>query len=416
MEQPEASSESPDLSGRWWILVALVPSLFLVKSLWFSASAVVPQLTEEFGLTRSAQSFLTISVQLGFVVFALVSAVTNLADRMSGPRLIAVCAMLGALFNLVIPLFSPGFSGIIVMRFLTGATMAGAYPPAMKLLSTWFRHGRGMAIGFLVAALTAGSAMPHLFNSISLTGVVGHPGWRPVLYSTSACAAVGSLIAWFFLRDGPLLVQARKFDWGYAAKIFTDRPLRLANFGYLGHQWELYAVWAWGPLFLRAAYLEVGWGASWAALAGFGMIAVGALGSIGMGLFADRRGRTLSAGLSLAISGACCVLVGVFFNSPVVLTVICLIWGVFVVSDSAQFSAAVSELCDARYVGTALTMQTCSGFLVTIPGIFLIPHIVELVGWRWAFLGLVPGPMFGLLGMIRLRRMAESLKLAGGRR
>ncbi len=397
----------------WWIALAGM----LAVSLWFSASAVVPQLTAEWGLDGATQSWLTMSLQLGFVVGALLSALLNLADRIPIRGLFAVSALTGALFNAGIALFVHGPATAIALRFLTGVMLAGVYPPAMKLMASWCKEDRGLCIGLLVGALTVGSAMPHLFNALPiLGGEAGIPPWRIVLLIASASAVLAALIGGFFVKAGPLHSEVAPFEPRHAGHALSQRPLRLANFGYLGHMWELYAMWTWVPLLLLASYREAGWNEAAARLAGFGSVAIGGLGCIVAGQLADRWGRTRIAAISMAVSGGCALVAGLLFPSPGLLTVLCLVWGFAVVADSAQFSAAVSELSDSRYVGTALTMQTSLGFLLTLFTIRLVPPLVERVGWEWAFAFLVIGPAFGIVSMLRLRRLPESSAMASGNR
>lgn len=397
--------------GRWRTLVLLSLAELLGMSLWFSASAVVPQLRAEWSLSESVAGWLTIAVQLGFVCGTLLSAFLNLPDIISVRHLFAVSALAGALTNAALGAYAHGPLSAIALRFLTGLFLAGVYPPGMKIMASWFRTGRGMALGVLVGALTLGKASPYLVNS------VGSSNWRQNILLISLLAVMSGLIVLLFVDDGPHTLPAAKFDWRQATAVFSNRGVRLASFGYFGHMWELYAMWLWIPVMIRASLVSSKESAIFAEVASFLVIGCGAVGCIAAGLLADRVGRTIVTSWAMAISGSCCLVIGFLFGgNPFLLLIVAAIWGASVVADSAQFSACVTELGDPRYVGTALTMQTCVGFLLTTVSIELIPYLVKVVGWRYAFVALAPGPLLGVLAMLRLRGMPEATKIAHGRR
>jgi MFS family permease len=396
---------------RWRTLVLLAIAELLGMSLWFSGSAVVPALTREWHLSAGAAGWLTLSVQLGFVAGTLLSALFNLPDIISPRHLFTLTAICGAIVNGAFGWFAHDASVAIVLRFLTGMFLAGVYPPAMKILATWFRHGRGLALGVLVGALTLGKATPYLING------VGSANWRYNILFVSILAIAGALIVLFFVSDGPFTLPAARFDLAQIGRVFRNRGVRLANFGYLGHMWELYAMWTWIPFMIRASLAVRKSDPVLAEVGSFIVIGCGALGCVVAGLIADRIGRTIVTSVAMAVSGSCCLIIGLLFGAnPILLLIVAAIWGATVVADSAQFSACVTELGDPQYIGTALTLQTCLGFLLTTISIELIPRVEAALGWRWAFAILAPGPLFGVISMLRLRGLPEAEKIAHGHR
>ena len=380
-------------------------------SLWFSGSAVVPALTREWHLSPSAATWLTLSVQLGFVVGTLLSALLNLPDIISPRHLFTLTAIAGAVVNAAFGWFAHDASVAIVLRFLTGMFLAGVYPPAMKILATWFRYGRGLALGVLVGALTLGKAMPYLING------VGSADWRLNVLVMSILAVLGGLIVLLFIDDGPLALPAARFDWKQVGRVFHNRGVRLANLGYFGHMWELYAMWTWIPFMIRASLAVRKSNPALAELGSFLVIGCGAIGCAVAGAIADRVGRTIVTSTAMAISGGCCLVIGFLFGAnPIALLIVAAIWGASVVADSAQFSACVTELGDPQYIGTALTIQTSLGFLLTTISIELVPRFKNLVGWRYAFTILAIGPLFGVISMLRLRSLPEAEQIAHGKR
>ncbi|HEX8000609.1 MAG TPA: MFS transporter [Pyrinomonadaceae bacterium] len=403
---------STQASGeRWRVLVLLSLAELLGMTLWFSASAVMPAISAEWRLTETSAAWFTLAVQLGFVAGTLLSALLNLPDIINARHLFALSAVAAAIVNALFGLFAEQAAIGIALRFLTGFFLAGVYPPGMKIMATWFRHGRGMALGVVVGALTLGKATPYLINGL------GSPFWRDNVLFASGLALAGALIVLLFIADGPYALPAARFDVRQVFRVFQERGVRLANFGYFGHMWELYAMWTWTPVMIRASLAEQGSRPVLAEVASFLVIGSGAIGCVAGGLVADRAGRTVVTSWAMAISGSCCLIIGLLFGAhPVLLLLVAIIWGASVVADSAQFSACVTELGDPQYTGTALTIQMCCGFLLTTISIQLIPRLVQLVGWRYAFAALAIGPLLGVIAMQRLRSLPEAVKIAQGRR
>jgi MFS family permease len=395
------------------VLAILAVAELLAMAPWFSASAVSPSLAIAWQLTPASTSWLTISVQIGFVAGALVSAMLTLADRWSARRLVAGAAVVAALATAAVAVApSPGIG--IACRVITGAALAGVYPPGMKIVADWFKSGRGLAIGILVGALTLGSAAPHLIR-----WALPWQAWRWVLLAAAASAVLGGLLVLLVPNDGPFAAASPPFNLRAAPRLLRDRATALANLGYLGHMWELYAMWTWIASFIAASEsARRGFGGAvsgFAAIATFCVVGSGAIGCWLGGRYADRVGRTLVTSAAMIISGFCALTVGMLFGAhPLVLLPVLIVWGNSIVADSAQFSAAVSELAPPEYVGTALTLQTSLGFLLTCFTIYLLPRIAALIGWQWSMTVLAIGPAVGVIAMLALRRRPEARRLAGG--
>lgn len=397
-----------DPDGRFLPLGLLTAALVLGISTWFSATAVIPQLAEEWSLSPTAQAWLTISVVLGFVIGALISSALNIADRVRPQVVILIGAWGAGLANLSLIWVDEAVPGIL-LRLLTGLFLAGVYPPSFKLISTWFRRGRGMALGLLAAGIILGNALPHLANAL------GGVDWENVIFATSIMSAIGGFFA-IVVKDGPFPFPTSKFDPRQVGLVFANRGVRLASIGYFGHMWELFAMAAWFLVFFRDHLVGIGEEPlPQAAFVTFAAIAMGSVGSWLGGIVADRWGRTKFTMTMLAISGTCSLSIGLLFGRsrwPIIL--LGLIWGLTVVADSAQFSAMVTETGDQSYVGTALTMQMAIGFTISAATIWIVPLFEEVVGWRWAFSILAIGPAVGIGAMVRLRRLPEARRIAGG--
>lgn len=399
---------------KWRSVLLLALCQVMALSLWFSATAVIPILKSQYGLSGLQASLFSSAVAIGFVSGTLVSAVLSLADRIPPRTFFASAALIAASANLAIIFFDPTAATVVVFRFITGVCMAGIYPVGMKMVSTWAKRDTGLLVGLLVGALTIGSAFPHILNLLDTSGL----DWKLTLMASSLLAVGASgLIA--FVTLGSDMPKAPPFDPSLAFYAWTYKPLRFANFGYFGHMWELYAMWAWIGLFLfesfRISNLEDG--QFFANLGTFATIAAGGLGSLMAGLAADRFGRTTVTITAMAISGTCSVAVGFLFGgSPLLLILVCLIWGISIVADSAQFSTCIIELSPRNMIGTMLTIQTCIGFLISLATIHLIPLFIDLLSWHYAFAPLAIGPLLGVIAMAKLRAQPEAMSLANGHR
>jgi MFS family permease len=392
-------------------LVLIAAVQVLVLATWFSASAVVPALRTEWGISSGQATWLTASVQLGFVCGAVISATLNLPDLVPAYRLAGISAGLAAAATASVAMLADGLASAIPLRFLTGVALAGVYPPGLKLMASWFSRGRGLALGVLVGALTLGSALPHLISSSARLP------WQGALYVSSGLAVLGGVIALRYLRLGPYAKPAPPFRPTYIVTLFRQRGPRLANLGYFGHMWELYAMWTWLPAYLAASQVDRGSEAGPLPVGVMVFLAIGVSGSAGCllaGAIGDRIGRARTAALAMVISGSSCLLAAAVFGGPPLLVLlVVVVWGASVIADSGLFSTCITELVDRRYVGTALTTQTAIGFLITVVTIQLVPLLVDKWGWWSALFLLAVGPAAGAVAMLRLAASPSTSERTG---
>jgi len=382
------------------MLALLSVAELLGMSVWLAASAVAPELQARWHLSAAQAGFLTSAVQVGFVSGTLLAALLNLADVVPSRKYFAVSAVLAGTANAALLVVSGPALGLVT-RFATGFFLAGVYPPAMKMAATWFRARRGLAIGTVVGALTVGKATPYLVKAL------GGAGPEAIVRATSTAAALAALVILAGYRDGPHAFERRPFAWNLVGDVVRRRRWRLVTAGYLGHMWELYSFWTWIGAWLTASARRAAGGAGPASttLVAFLAIAVGGASCVWGGWLADKIGRERLVVLAMALSGTAALTIGFFFGGPLWLVApVAVFWGFFVIADSAQFSALVTEAVPLHAVGTALTLQTSLGFLLTTVTIQLVPYIAESSGWRWAFAVLAAGPAFGIAAIRRLNR------------
>ena len=381
-------------------LALLALAMVLGMTPWFSATVAAPGMRAEWNTTPSVSAWLTIAVQLGFVLGTFVSAVLLLSDRFSARRLASASSCLVTIATAALAWRHTGPATAIALCGLTGAALAGVYPPGIKIAAGWWRSGRGTAIGILVGALTIGSAMPNLLRALAPT-----ERWRTIILAAAACALVSASLFGLAVRDGPFQAASAPFNPRALSTVVRNRWVALATAGYLGHMWELYAMWSSIGAFWAFVMAPRALAPALAPVFAFMTIASGAIGCVVAGVAADRVGRPIVTIVAMAISATCALAIGFLTTAPlVVVTVVAAVWGVSIVADSAQFSAAITELAPSQYVGTAITLQTCLGFLLTIITIRLVPVWVHLWGWELAYVPLAIGPVAGILAMWPLWR------------
>ena len=381
-------------------MVVVSVAVLLASSTWFTGTAAARSLAALWTLDAGEVAWLTNATQYGFIAGTLLYALTNLADRFEARRVFLVSALLGSVINLGFAWIPDSLAPALVFRFLTGVTLAGVYPVGMKIIATWYREGLGWRLGVMVGCLTLGTAFPYGVDALAL-----ELDWRGVASVASAVAVAGGILMVTGIGEGPHLRTRAPLDLRVALRVFKHAPFRNTTFGYFGHMWELYALWALAGFFASSS---LGPDSSWSVpMLSFLTVAVGALGCTLGGLVSLRVSERRVALVSLLVSGSMCLLSGLAHElSPGLLLVFLLVWGLFVVSDSPQFSALAARHAPAEYTGTALTIQNGIGFLVSTVSIQLVPLAAQVVGWQWAFVMLALGPIFGTVFTLAVPRPA----------
>ncbi|WP_299777355.1 MFS transporter [uncultured Formosa sp.] len=378
------------------ILPLIIISQFCCTSLWFAGNGVMDELILVYQLDPSVLSFLTSSVQFGFIIGTFVFALFTIADRYSPSKVFMISAVLAAVFNLGIVLKGQSLTVLLLLRFITGFFLAGIYPVGMKIAADYYNTGLGKALGLLVGALVLGTAFPHLLSNITQ-----HLPWEIVIYTTSFLSLFGGLIILTFVPNGPFRKHSTKIDLLALTKLFQNRAFKAAAYGYFGHMWELYAFWAFTPIMIKTynslhpdAHLDI-------ALYSFLIIGIGSLGCIISGWLSSIKGLKLSAFFILLVSAICCLISPLSFhlNSSQFFIIFMIIWGMFVVADSPLFSTLVAHNTASHAKGSALTIVNCIGYAITIVSIQTLGFLQSIITPTYVYIALAVGPILGLIAL-----------------
>lgn len=381
-------------------IAVLILCQVAVLSVWFSSAAVLAEMADAAGLAPRRLAWLSTAVQAGFAAGALVYAALGMADRYDPRRVFALSALGAAAANAALLVAPVGGGEAIALRAATGFFLAGVYPVGMKIAVGWAKADRALLVGSLVGALTLGSASPHL------VAVFGGADWRLTIGATSVLAAIGG-VAMLSAGLGPYHARAPRLELRAMALAWTDRRIRLAILGYVGHMWELYAFWAWVGVIAGTSYAAAGMAnpAGEAKLTAFLAIALGGLACVPAGRWGDRFGKARVAAGAMVLSCAAALCAALAFGGPAwLIGLVLVVWGIAVVPDSAQFSALVADYAPPERAGSLMTLQTSIGFALTAVTVQVTPLAAAAWGWPAVLAVMALGPAAGVAAMRALMR------------
>jgi len=385
---------STKLKPGEYILPIIIISQFACTSLWFAGNAVMDDLILKTGLGTEIIGYVLSSVQIGFILGTLVFAILMIADRYSPSKVFMFSAFFAGLCNMVLLLQDVSNASLFIARLGTGFFLAGIYPVGMKIAADYYEKGLGKALGYLVGALVLGTAFPHLLQGLKLS-----EDYTIVIKITSLLAILGGASIYLMVPNGPYRKPSKILQLRAGLALFKIPAFKKAAIGYFGHMWELYAFWAFIPFAIKT-YNSIHNSHLPFSLWTFFIIGLGGISCAIGGLFALRWGSKKVAMISLLLSGFLCMTSPLFFLLPanLFLMAFCL-WGMFVVSDSPQFSTLVASAVPLELKGTALTLVNCIGFSISIISIQLLTFWLEVVDSSYIFTVLTIGPVLGLWAM-----------------
>lgn len=380
------------------VLPVIVISQFFCTSVWFAGNAILPDLVRQFNVKAGYLAHLTSAVQFGFITGTLIFAILGISDRFSPSKIFFISSIIAALFNLAIVIEGMDSFTLLGFRFLTGFFLAGIYPVGMKIASDYYKEGLGKSLGFLLGALVLGTSFPHLLKSITTD-----LPWKYVIFSTSSLCLLGGLAIFLLVPDGPGRQPGQKPDFGSFLKGFRNARFRAAAYGYFGHMWELYTLWAFIPVILatyKSHYPSADFNISFLS---FIVIASGAIACVISGSVSQRFGTKKVATVLLLISCLCCIVSPLLLltGSFTAFLVFLFIWGMTVIADSPLFSTLVAQNAPAASKGSSLTIVICIGFTITIVSIQVLNALMSVIDERYIYVLLAPGPVLGLIALIR---------------
>lgn len=381
-------------------LAVIVVAQFAGTSLWFAGNAILPDI-QPLLHSPGVSGWITSAVQLGFITGTLTYALRAIPDRFPTTRVFFISVLTAAAFNLLPLLLPLRAEVVLVSRFGVGFFLAGVYPVGMKIAADWFRPVLGRAMGFLVGALVLGTAFPHLIRGLGKTWP-----YQYVLLAVSLLAVIGGLLLLAMIPSKPVIGAMNRFSRQAFGVLMEPGGLRSAVLGYFGHMWELYALWAFLPVFLTLytqAHPSADMNRSVWAFIG---IAAGFLGCTIGGLLALRVGSQRVAVGNLILSGICLLLLPFTLSvSSIGLLVFLIIYGMSVAGDSPQLTTLVSVHVPPDIRGSVLTLVTCLGFAITIISIQALSWLLNQTHQSiWAFYLLLPGPVLGIWGLLGGKR------------
>jgi MFS family permease len=403
-------------SGAW--LAALCSSRVLAASWFVAYSAVLPLTQSAWGLSGREAGMIQAAFHLGYLTSLFL--VGFIADHFGAKRAYITTGVAAWLAPFVFVAFADGFWSAFWLHALTGLCQGGSYTPALALINDHVeRSRRGRAMGYLIAASSAGYAL-----CLGIAGVaLQFTGWRGALGAVAVLPLIAWLTALFALHGTANTVHPRPAGESILAAIpavVRNRKGMLSIWGYTCHNWELLGLWAWLPAFLTAALVGGGAAPAYAASLALAFSALTYVanigGSITGGTMADRWGRTQTILTWSCVSLALSFSIGWLIAAPIALLVaLACLYNFAGIADSATHSTVLAESVPPHYLGVAYAVRSVIGFGAGVVSPVVFGWALDLAGggrtsgdafaWGIAWATLGAGALLGPLATWRLRKL-----------
>ena len=368
--------------------------------------ALLPTFLTEWRLSHTEAGWIIAAYYVGYMI--LVPVLAGITDRMDARKVMGVGALFGALTALGFAMLARGFWSALVLRFLSGISLAGIYMPGLKVVSD---HTEGMLqsrfISFYTASFSIGASLSYL-----LAGEINTlAGWRWAFAASAAGVAAALIIVFLYVPQGKIRTSKGQALLSDFKVVFRSRTSMAYVLGYAAHMWELFSVRSWIVAFLAFSIQMQPAGAFiWSPTQiAFLINLIGLPASIGGNELSRKFGRRRVITAVMISSAALGSALG--FTAPLpyfLVAILALIYGITVTGDSASLTAGVVAVAPEGFRGTTLAVHSTIGFGAAFLGPLTVGVVLDFFGgnpfaWGMGFLTMASGCLLGPLFLSRLK-------------